>query len=147
MQINGVEIEDTFAEAFGMMGCRVIVTAVDERWARRAAGVVTGHATSVIACDTEAGVESWLDASQTPDGRPGASLLFFAFNRDALEKAVVGRVGQSVMTCPTTACYNGLEETEKTIKVGGRAPLLRGRPSDQQSAPWQTLLANPGHGW
>ena len=61
-----------------------------------------------------------LSPDETPDGRPGVSLLLFAFSRDALEKAIVNRVGQCVMTCPTTACYNGLPLGEKTIKVGGK---------------------------
>ena len=47
-------------------------------------------------------------------------MLVFAFSRDALEKAVANRVGQCVMTCPTTACYNGLPLGEKTISVGGK---------------------------
>jgi formylmethanofuran--tetrahydromethanopterin N-formyltransferase len=43
----------------------------------------------------------------------------FAFSRDALQKAVVSRVGQCVLTCPTTACFNGLPINDKKIKVGG----------------------------
>ena len=73
----------------------------------------------MISCDAEAGVERVLEPDETPDGRPGVSLLVFAFSRDALEKAVANRVGQCVMTCPTTACYNGLPVGEKTISVGG----------------------------
>jgi formylmethanofuran--tetrahydromethanopterin N-formyltransferase len=74
----------------------------------------------VIGCDAEAGIERLLPNSETPDGRPGIGLLFFAFNRDALQKAVVNRVGQCILTCPTTACYNGLPLVkEKTIRVGG----------------------------
>src|SRR5262249_18344316 len=57
---------------------------------------------------------------ETPDGRPGVSLLLFAFSRDALQKAVVNRVGQCILTCPTTACYNGLPVVrDKSIRVGG----------------------------
>jgi formylmethanofuran--tetrahydromethanopterin N-formyltransferase len=74
----------------------------------------------VIGCDAEAGVERLMPADETPDGRPGVSLLMFAFSRDALQKAVVNRVGQCVLTCPTTACYNGLPVAEKAIKVGGQ---------------------------
>jgi formylmethanofuran--tetrahydromethanopterin N-formyltransferase len=81
---------------------------------------MAGYATSVIACDAEVGIERSLSPEETPDGRPGMSLLAFAFSRDALEKAVSNRVGQCVMTCPTTACYNGLPIGEKTISVGGR---------------------------
>ncbi len=119
-QENGVEVADTFAEAFPMTAARVILTADTLRWAEIAAQVMTGYATSVIACDAEAGVERILSPEATPDGRPGVSVLVFAFSRDALEKALVNRVGQCVMTCPTTACYNGLPVGEKTINVGGR---------------------------
>lgn len=120
MTIDGVTIEDAFAEAFPISGCRVIVTAVDRRWATTAAQLATGYATSVIGCDSEAGIERFLEPAETPDGRPGVSLLFFAFSRDALEKAVSNRVGQCIMTCPTTACYSGLVGTEKTISIGGK---------------------------
>jgi formylmethanofuran--tetrahydromethanopterin N-formyltransferase len=120
LAINNIPIEDTFAEAFPMTAARVIVTAETPEWARTAGTVATGYASSVIGCDAEAGIERLLPNSETPDGRPGIGLLFFAFNRDALQKAVVNRVGQCILTCPTTACYNGLPLVkEKTIRVGG----------------------------
>ena len=122
MQYQGVEIEDTFAEAFPMLGSRAIVTAVSKRWARTAAQVATGYATSVIACDAEAGIERELAPEQTPDGRPGVSFLVFGFSEKGLEKALVGRIGQCIMTCPTTSCYDGLPGGEKKVKVGS---LLR----------------------
>lgn len=125
MQIAGVEIDDTFAEAFPMTGCRVMVTAATARWAETAARVATGYGTSVIACDAEAGVEAWLPPSATPDGRPGAALLFFSFSRDGLQKAVVGRVGQCIMTCPTTACFNGLSDPVSLEKPVALADQLR----------------------
>jgi formylmethanofuran--tetrahydromethanopterin N-formyltransferase len=117
---NGVPVADTFAEAFPMTAARAILTADSPRWAEIAAQTMTGYATSVIGCDAEAAIERILSPDETPDGRPGVSMLVFAFSRDALEKAVATRVGQCVMTCPTTACYNGLELGEKTIKVGSR---------------------------
>ncbi len=110
MKVNGVTIEDTFAEAFRMWACRVIVTAIDEHWLRIAVNEVTGYGTSVIGCDAEAGVERWVPAHETPDGRPGAALLFFAFNAKALSKAMPNRLGQCLMTCPTTAVYDGLPQ-------------------------------------
>lgn len=113
-------VVDTFAEAFSMTAARAIITADTREWARIAAQTMTGYATSVIACDAEAGIERSLDASETPDGRPGFSVLVFAFSRDALEKALANRVGQCVMTCPTTACYSGLSAGEKLVSVGGR---------------------------
>src|SRR5437868_13722543 len=103
-----------------MAACRLVVTAETEGWARTAGPVTTGSAASVIGCDAEAGIERPLGPDDPPDGRPGVSLLLFAFSRDALQKAVINRVGQCVLTCPTTACYNGLPLVkDRTIRVGG----------------------------
>lgn len=122
LRCHGVPVEDTFAEAFPIVGTRLIITAESPHWARTAAQVLCGFATSVIACDVEAAVEADVNATDTPDGRPGVSVLVFAFSRDALGSAVANRVGQCVLTCPTTACYNGIEECprEKQISVGGQ---------------------------
>src|SRR5262245_23884270 len=117
--LNGVEIEDTFAEAFKMRAARVIVTAETRTWARTAASVATGYATSVIGCDAEAGVEAELEPDRTPDGRPGASLLFFGFTTAGLGKALLNRIGQCVMTCPTTACFDGRPAGEERVRVAG----------------------------
>ncbi|MBI3407489.1 MAG: formylmethanofuran--tetrahydromethanopterin N-formyltransferase [Planctomycetes bacterium] len=120
MNINSIPIEDTFAEAFPMTAARLLVTAVSEEWARTAGQVATGYASSVIGCDAEAGIERLLSREDTPDGRPGVSLLLFAFSRDALQKAAISRVGQCILTCPTTACYNGLPVVkDKSIRIGG----------------------------
>jgi formylmethanofuran--tetrahydromethanopterin N-formyltransferase len=120
LRIGGVEIEDAFAEAFKMRAARVIVTAATPAWAHTAALVATGYAASVIGCDAEAGIEAELSPDATPDGRPGMSLLLFGFDAAALGRALVGRLGQCVMTCPTTACYDGLPGGEETVKVGGQ---------------------------
>lgn len=120
MTFNDVEIADTFAEAFPMTAARAIVTADTPRWAEIAGRTMSGYATSVIGCDAECAIERTLDPAETPDGRPGVSVLAFAFSRDALEKALSNRVGQCVMTCPTTACYNGLPIGDKTVIVGGK---------------------------
>jgi formylmethanofuran--tetrahydromethanopterin N-formyltransferase len=115
-----VPLDDTFAEAFPMTAARLVVTAATAEWARTAGLTATGYAASVIGCDAEAGIERDLSPADTPDGRPGVSLLLFAFSRDALQKAAVNRVGQCVLTCPTSACYNGLPVVkEKAIRVGG----------------------------
>ncbi|MCA9057153.1 MAG: formylmethanofuran--tetrahydromethanopterin N-formyltransferase [Planctomycetaceae bacterium] len=113
-------IDDTFAEAFGMTAARVIITAFDQELASEAAAQAAGHASSVIGCNCEAGIESLLEPELTPDGRPGVSLLFFGFSRDKLEKAIVARIGQNVLTCPTTACYNGLPVGAGKMRVGGQ---------------------------
>jgi formylmethanofuran--tetrahydromethanopterin N-formyltransferase len=117
--INGVEIEDTFAEGFKMWGTRVIITAKNRKWALEAATKMTGFATSVIGCKCEAGIECELDAKRTPDGRPGVSVLLFTPSKDDLSKRLMERIGQCVMTCPTTACFNGLPASD-TISIGGQ---------------------------
>lgn len=120
LAINDIPIEDTFAEAFPMTAARLLVTAETYTWARTAGQMATGYAASVIGCDAEAGIERTLTPDETPDGRPGVSLLLFAFSRDALQKAIVNRVGQCILTCATTACFNGLPVVkEKSIRVGG----------------------------
>jgi formylmethanofuran--tetrahydromethanopterin N-formyltransferase len=111
--IDGVAIEDTFAEAFGMQATRLVITADTARWARIAAETATGFATSVIACGVEAGIEGELAPAETPDGRPGIVILLFAFNAEALIKAVRDRVGQCVLTCPGTACYSGMDGEDR----------------------------------
>ncbi|TVT57380.1 MAG: formylmethanofuran--tetrahydromethanopterin N-formyltransferase [Sedimenticola thiotaurini] len=113
MQINGVTIEDTFAEAFGMRATRIIITALNLRWARQAGETMTGFATSVIGCGVEAGIESELSGDQTPDGRPGVSVLLFAMSTKDLAKALELRTGQCILTCPTTAVYAGMEGDER----------------------------------
>jgi formylmethanofuran--tetrahydromethanopterin N-formyltransferase len=112
MNINGVDIDDTFAEAFGMKATRVLVTAQDLKWAYHAANAATGFATSVIGCGCEAGVERKLDPAATPDGRPGAAMLFFAMSGKELAKQVERRVGQCVLTAPTSAAFAGIDEGE-----------------------------------
>ena len=121
LQLNGVEIVDTFAEAFPIKAARLIITADSVRWANTAATVMCGNATSVIACDVEAAIERQLAIDETPDGRPGVSVLVFGFSVDGLGKALQSRVGQCILTCPTTACYNGIFDCpkEKQIRIGG----------------------------
>ena len=109
MIVNGVSIDDTFAEAFAMRGTRLIITAHTPAWARQAAVSMTGFATSVIGCGVEAGIESELDAARTPDGRPGVTVLMFATSSAELAKQVERRVGQCVLTSPTSAVFSGIE--------------------------------------
>ncbi|CAN5476835.1 formylmethanofuran--tetrahydromethanopterin N-formyltransferase [soil metagenome] len=109
---NGVTIDDTFAEAFPMKATRLVITAHNLTWAHHAAASLTGFATSVIACGCEAGIERELSAEETPDGRPGLSVLIFSMSGKELAKQVERRVGQCVLTCPTTAVYAGIAEGE-----------------------------------
>jgi formylmethanofuran--tetrahydromethanopterin N-formyltransferase len=119
MRLSDTEVVDTFAEAFPMWGARIITTAESPGWAQEAARSLTGFATSVIGCKCEAGIERELDPGETPDGRPGVSALLFATDREGLAKRLVERIGQSVLTCPTTACFNGLDVAE-AVDVGGQ---------------------------
>jgi formylmethanofuran--tetrahydromethanopterin N-formyltransferase len=119
MRLHEAEVEDTFAEAFGMWGARIVVTAETPTWAENAGRSLTGFATSVIGCKCEAGIERALDAAETPDGRPGVAALVFAPDADGLAKRLVERVGMTVLTCPTTACFNGLS-AEDEVDVGGK---------------------------
>jgi formylmethanofuran--tetrahydromethanopterin N-formyltransferase len=118
--MTGIDVDDTFAEAFPMKATRVLITAHDAEWARHAAQSATGFATSVIACGCEAGIERTLAPDETPDGRPGVAVLFFAMSGKELGKQVERRVGQCVMTCPTTAVFAGLP-----LDAGEPTPLGR----------------------
>jgi formylmethanofuran--tetrahydromethanopterin N-formyltransferase len=119
MLIHETEVADTFAEAFAMWGARLVITAETADWAMAAAQSVTGFATSIIGCKCEAGIESQLHPDQTPDARPGVSVLLFTMDEEGMGKRLVERVGQCVMTCPSTACYNGLAG-ERQVPVGSQ---------------------------
>ena len=116
--LGDTEVADTFAEAFPMRFARLLITAATEAWALEAARSMTGFATSVIGCKCEAAIERLLSSTETPDGRPGAAVLLFAMDREGVGKRVLERVGQSVMTCPTTACFDGLAGAERTVPLG-----------------------------
>ena len=117
MIINGIKIEKTFAEAFPMKASRLIITAESKNWLKKAVDSMTGFATSVIACGCEGGIEKEVPPSKTTDGRPGMTVLLFAMNSESLAKQVLRRVGQCILTTPTTACFSGLETDEK-INLG-----------------------------
>ncbi|HEX4600722.1 MAG TPA: hypothetical protein VH116_04955, partial [Gemmatimonadales bacterium] len=118
MKINGVTIEDTFAEAFTMRVARIVITGRSARWAGAAADKLTGFATSVIGCKCEAGIERTLAEGDTPDGRPGVSVLFLTPDKASLPEQLVVRLGQTVLTCPTTACFDGLPDASERLAVG-----------------------------
>jgi formylmethanofuran--tetrahydromethanopterin N-formyltransferase len=118
MRVRGVTIEDTFAEAFTMRVARVVITARNPKWAREAALKMTGFATSVIGCKCEAGIERELTEAETPDGRPGISVLLLTMARDDLAQRLIERVGQTILTCPTTACFDGLPGASDRVGVG-----------------------------
>jgi formylmethanofuran--tetrahydromethanopterin N-formyltransferase len=108
VKIGPTLIEDDFAEAFRARCARLVVTAADPYWVNAGVAALAGAATSVIACDCEAGRERTLAPAESPDGRPGAAVLLFAFSAEALGEALVRRTGQCLLTCPTAAAYDGL---------------------------------------
>ena len=116
--LGAAQVEDTFAEAFPMRFARLVITAATPAWAHEAARSATGFATSVIGCKCEAAIERPLAAEETPDGRPGIAVLLFAMDREGVGKRVLDRVGQCVMTCPTTACFDGFPGAERTVPLG-----------------------------
>jgi len=114
--LNGIQIDATFAEAFGMSATGVVITADTPKWAMIAAKTMSGFGTSVIGCGAECGIDCEVPASDTPDGRPGVRVLLFGFSPDALLPQLKNRVGQCVLTSPGSACYNGVEAKE-TLKL------------------------------
>lgn len=119
MHIGTTLVVDTFAEAFRLRFARLLVTAHDDHWLDAAIRAACGYGTSVIGCDAEVGVERRIDENDTPDGRPGAALLLFAFSAEALAKAVANRTSQCLLTCPTTAVYDGLPSESERVSLGG----------------------------
>jgi len=117
LTVNGIRIDDTFAEAFGMRATALVITADSAAWAQQAATTMTGFATSVIACGCEGGIDRELSPGETPDGRPGVRVLLFAVSTAELQKQLQNRVGQCVLTSPGSACYAGLDADER-LKLG-----------------------------
>src|SRR3989454_11304069 len=134
MNINGVAIEDTFAEAFTMRVARIVITGRTAKWAREAAVKLTGFATSVIGCKCEAGIERGLAEQETPDGRPGVSVLFLTMDKESLPQQLIVRLGQTGLTCPTTACFDGVPDVPPPRRLGGgeaRRGFAAGLPASQ----------------
>jgi formylmethanofuran--tetrahydromethanopterin N-formyltransferase len=118
MELNGVEIEDTYAEAFDMQVARILMTAETAKWAKICAQSAAGFATSVIECKVEAGIDRIIPKTETPDKRPGITLLFAALKSKDLAKQLRKRTGQSILTCPTSAVFNALDNAEEWVDVG-----------------------------
>jgi len=115
---NDVEIEDTFAEMFSMWAGRILITADTEKWALTAAQTATGFAASIIMSPAEAGIEGTVSPYKTPDGRPGALIQIYHRSRRDLKTQMILRIGQCIMTCPTTAAFDGLPKAKRRLKVG-----------------------------
>ena len=117
MTKKNIDVWDTFAEAFPMKCSRIIITADNSRWAKEAGSAFTGFATSVIACGCEAGIERYLKSSETPDKRPGVSILIFSMSSKELAKQILNRSGQCIMTSPSSSLFAGNTGDIK-IKLG-----------------------------
>lgn len=121
------EVEDTYAEGFRSLYAEFLITARDRKWLDHAVNAATGNASSTILCDCEAGIDRYVgpggdESFQTPDGRPGAIIQLHVprFRKDrvqALERSLLVRISQNVLTCPTTRCFN-LLDTEPYYKLG-----------------------------
>ncbi|HIP25240.1 MAG TPA: formylmethanofuran--tetrahydromethanopterin N-formyltransferase [Archaeoglobus profundus] len=120
MIINGVEIEDTFAELFDIKIARVLITALDYDWALVAAREAVGFGTSIIMCPAEAGIEKLASPEETPDGRAGVYIMICHPNEKSLEKQLIARIGQCILTAPTTAVFDGFPESDKKFDVGNK---------------------------
>jgi len=113
-----VEIEDTFAEMFPMWAGRILITAENENWASTAAKNATGFGTSVIFLPAEAGIEGVMPSDKTLDRRVGVIIQVYSRSRLDLKAQMILRIGQCVLTCPTTAAFDALPEAKRRLKVG-----------------------------
>jgi formylmethanofuran--tetrahydromethanopterin N-formyltransferase len=116
-------VDDTYAEAFRSIYAEILITARDRYWVDQAVHACTGNASSTIMCDCEAGMSHYVEPSETPDGRLGAVVQFHVprFWKDRaekLERSLLVRVGQNVLTCPTTACFSTMRDAETYFKLG-----------------------------
>jgi len=122
---QGVEVEDTFAEAFPMIASRILITAETEKWAMTAATSATGFASSIIMSPAEAGIEGVpIPPEKTPDGRPGVMIQIYHRTGHELKMQMLGRIGQCILTCPTTAAFDGMPMAKKRIKIGRAVQLF-----------------------
>ena len=119
MEINGVNIKETYAEGFGIKVSRILVTAASERLAMIAATEATGYGTSVIGCPAEAGIDCFVPANMTPDGRPGYIIMICHASKGMLDTELMERIGMCILTSPTAAAFNALE-SEDVIKTGAK---------------------------
>jgi formylmethanofuran--tetrahydromethanopterin N-formyltransferase len=115
---NDCEIVDTFAEMFPLWAGRVLITADNEKWALTAAEVATGFATSVIMSPAEAGIEGIVSADNTPDNRTGVLIQVYNRSRFELKNQMILRIGQCIMTCPTTSAFDAMPNAKRKLKVG-----------------------------
>ncbi|MHA1821622.1 MAG: formylmethanofuran--tetrahydromethanopterin N-formyltransferase [Promethearchaeota archaeon] len=120
MELNGVEIDDTFAEGFSLYASRILITAENIEYAEWAARAATGFAQSTIHCPCEAGIDQRLGADETPDGRPGVSVMFCVVKKNTMDQVLLDRIGQCILTAATTSVFDWFPDeyvSEKTFEV------------------------------
>ncbi|OYT51120.1 MAG: formylmethanofuran--tetrahydromethanopterin N-formyltransferase [Desulfurococcales archaeon ex4484_217_2] len=118
MKIDGVEIEETFAEAFPMYAARILITAKDYKWAEIAGLEATGFGSSVIMSPAESGIERFVPPEKTPDKRPGVLIQIFQKSYPELRQQVIARVSQCILTAPTTRAFDGLPQAKRKMRIG-----------------------------
>ena len=119
------EVEDTFAEAFPMVAARILITAQNGKWAMNAAKSATGFASSIIMSPAEAGIEGPIvPEDKTPDGRPGVRIQIYHRTRTELKMQTITRMGQCILTCPTTAAFDAMPDAKRRLKIGGAVRMF-----------------------
>jgi formylmethanofuran--tetrahydromethanopterin N-formyltransferase len=119
------QVEDTYAEAFEGIFCRVIVTADDAKTVRKAAEDASATP-SVVIGRVEGGVERWLSKKETPDKRRGAVLQFwgqidpkktFGDSLKKFETELSYRIRQDILVKPFTAVFDSLPNAEGKLDM------------------------------
>src|SRR5512136_985401 len=122
------EIEDTYAETFDGIYCRLIITASDTKTLKKAAEDSTATP-SVVIGRVEGGVERWLTRDETPDKRIGAVLQFwgqidpkktFAESLKKFEIELSYRIRQDILVKPFTAVFDALPNAEGKLDMMAR---------------------------
>lgn len=117
MKREKARIEDTYAEAFDGMYCRLMITADDNETLVRAAEDATATPSGVIG-RLDNGIEKYVSPRQTPDKRKGVILQFWKGIDEKkplqdtisrFEKELSYRIRQDILVKPFTAVYDALE--------------------------------------
>lgn len=124
--VKKTEIEDTYAEAFDGLFCRIIVTADDAETLQKAAEDAAATP-SIVVGRVESGIEKWLSEKETPDKRKGALVQFWggidqkrplsdSLKRFEIELSI--RIRQDILVKPFTAVFDALP------KAGGKMDMM-----------------------
>lgn len=142
MEINGVNIKDNYAEGFGIKVTRLLVTAATKKLAKVAATEATGYGTSVIGCPAEAGIDCYVPPTETPDGRPGYAIMICNGSKKKLDHELLERIGMCILTAPTTAVFNLLEDGEE-LKTGFKLKFFGDGYEEKIEIDGRTMFAIP----